>query len=367
MSTALSLSHDAHGLPMVEAYLFFEREKKSIHSIAMHIGSSEKMVRRCLVQLEERYDNPEFGIRLKWSGDSVELVPKHKYIQSFYAGREEASARSRELVDKFISAKQLRTRTVKGFSLFLNRFAESVDVSVDCLDTNDIRGFLDKERERGNSINTIITKIGRLNSFYAWLLQEEYIDKNPMLRIEIPRETKTPPKSLSYEEIEKLRDAASGIRKVMFEVLYSTGLRVSEAVNLDRQDIDFAEKVVWVREGKGGKSRQTRLSTRASMILKQYLNNRTNDEPWVFRSNYNRRMCKESIERHIRILGEKAGLRKRLTPHMLRHSFATHLLDGGTPIEMVQYLLGHESVKTTQVYARTNPKNVDHFYNRVFP
>lgn len=367
MNTVLSLSHDVTGIPMVEAYLFAEREKKSIHGIAMKLGIPEKMVRRYLVQLEERYDSQESGVTLQWAGDSVEIAPKHKYIQSLYAGRENAKQRSKELIADYLAAKQLRPKTAKGYSQFLHRFAESIVLPVDSLDTNDIRDFLDGERARGNTANTIITKIRKLNSFYSWLLQEEYIDKNPMLRVEMPRETKTPPKHLTYEEIEKVRDAADGIRKVLFEVLYSTGLRVSEAVNLDRQDIDFVEKTVWVRDGKGGKSRQARLSTRAAMVLKQYLNNRSDDEPWVFRSNYRRRMSKESITWHIRLLGEEAGLRKRLTPHMLRHSFATHLLDGGTPIELVQHLLGHESVKTTQVYAQTNPRNIDHFYSRVFP
>lgn len=280
MKAVLSLSHDVSDIPTVEAYLFAEREKKSIHSIAMKIGSSEKMVRRYLVQLEERYDSAESGLKLRWAGDSVELVPKHKYIQSLYAGREDAKQRSKQLIEDYLAAKQLRPKTEKGYSQFLYRFEESVELPVDSLDTKDIREFLDGERARGNTSNTIITKIRKLNSFYAWLFQEEHIDKNPMLRVEIPRESKAPPKALTYEEIERTRDTASGIRKVLFEVLYSTGLRVSEAVDLDCQDIDFAEKTVWVRGGKGGKSRQVRLSTRAAMVLKQYLNDRTDDEPW---------------------------------------------------------------------------------------
>lgn len=91
------------------------------------------------------------------------------------------------------------------------------------------------------------------------------------------------------------------------------------------------------------------------------------DDPWLFRSNYRKRISKESIEWHIKKLGHMAGLARRVTPHMLRHSFATHLLDAGMPIELVQYLLGHESVRTTQVYAKTNPANVAHYYKRVFP
>lgn len=103
------------------------------------------------------------------------------------------------------------------------------------------------------------------------------------------------------------------------------------------------------------------------MVLKEYLDRRNDSEPWVIRSQYRKRMSKESIERHVRELGERSGLQRRVTPHMLRHSLATHLLEAGTPIDMVQWLLGHESVKTTQVYAKTNPKNIEFYYGRIFP
>src|SRR5690606_8071491 len=134
---------------------------------------------------------------------------------------------------------------------------------------------------------------------------EEIILRNPMDRIERPRELKRPPKHLTYEEIERLREAATGIRKVLFEVLYSSGIRVSEAVNLDRSDYDPVAKTLLVREGKGGKQRRVPLSTRANLVLQDYLKK----------------------------LGHMAGLARRVTPHMLRHSFATHLLDAGMPIE----------------------------------
>ncbi len=367
MNTVLSLSQGSVGIPIVEAYLFAEREKRTIPQIAAKSGYGESQVRRFLVELEERYKHPESGLELRWIGEHVEVLPKHKYIQSLYSNKEEVHERSKVLVDRFIMAKQLAKSTAKGYKAFLNRFVEEIGVSVDTADANVVRRFLDGERKRGNSTNTIITKIHRLNSFYSWLLKEEYIVKNPMTRVEKPQETKTPPKHLTYEEVELLRESASGVTKVLFELLYSTGLRVSELVSLNRHDVDFSERSAWVRDGKGGKSRKVRLSTRAALILKQYLRNRTDNEPWVFRSNFKRRMSKESITRYLRLLGEKAGLRRRLTPHMLRHTFATHLLDGGAPIEIVQHLLGHESVKTTQVYAQTNPQNVNHFYVRVFP
>lgn len=367
MNNAVLLSRADIGLPMVEAFLFAERDKKTIGEIASKIGASEKQVRRYLVQLEERYESEGSGIALRWVENSVEVVPKHKYVQQLYAGERESKERSMELIGKFLMAKQLRPKTEKGYAQFLYRFADENEVSVDQVDTNGIRNFLDSERARGNSTNTIVTKTHKLNSLFDWLLKEEYISKNPMDRIEKPKETKAPPKFLTHEEVELVRESADGISKALFELMYSTGLRVSEVSDLKKHDVDFISKTVWVSDGKGGKSREVKLSTRAVLVLKQYLETRKDDDPYLFRSNFGSNLSTDSIYRYMKILGEKAGLRRKLTPHMLRHTFATHLLDAGTPIELVQHLLGHESVKTTQVYAQTNPKNVNHFYGRVFP
>ena len=251
---------------------------------------------------------------------------------------------------------------------FLFRFANSIDVCIDHADVRAVREFLRAEKvERGNNAKTIGNKIDMLNSLFDWLLLEKHIAESPMTRVEKPVTAATLPKSLTYEEIELVRDVATGISKALFEVMYSTGLRVSEVSNLDRSDIDFATRTVTVRDGKGSKDREGKLSTRAALVLRQYINERKDFDPWLFRSNFRGRLQKDSIQRYMGILGQKAGLHRKLTPHMLRHSFATHLLDAGVPIEVVQYLLGHESVKTTQIYAKVNPKNVSHFYDKVFP
>ena len=359
---------EGSSLPMVEAYLLHARRKATVSDIAHRVDLSERDVRRSLMQLEDRYEDKESGIALQWQGDSVELAPKHKYVQRFYSEQVEYKARSNELLAEYFKSKRLAKTTQKTYAGILYRFADSIGVALDRVDTKDVRDFLALEEiERGNKATTIIGKIDTLNSLFDWLLLEKHIVDNPMTRIEKPQAPKAPPKHLTYEEIELVRDGATGIRRVLFELMYSTGLRVSEVSNLDKADVDFATKTLWVRDGKGGKTREARLSTRACLVLKQYINGRKDHDPYLFRSNFRTRLSKDSIERYMRKLGEKAGLRRRLTPHMLRHSFATHLLDAGTPIELVQHLLGHESVRTTQVYAKTNPQNVNHFYSRVFP
>lgn len=370
MNNLASLSRNGSpiGVPLIEAFLFSEKELRSVTQIATRIGASEREVRKYLVELETRYESSNFGISLQWEGEKVTLVPKHKYTQKFYADKTEYEAKSKRLLDKYFEAKPLAVTTKKTYIGFLYRLADSIDSCIDSVDTNTIRDFLKSEEvDRGNGPKTIGNKIDILNSLFDWLLLEKYISESPMTRIEKPAVPVTLPRSLTYEEIELVRDVATGISKVLFELMYSTGLRVSEVSNLDRNDVDFITRTVTVRDGKGSKDREGRLSTRASLVLKQYLSSRDDNDPWLFRSNFGNRMSKDSIQRYMGILGKKAGLHRKLTPHMLRHSFATHLLDAGVPIEVVQYLLGHESVKTTQIYAKVNPKNVNHFYDKVFP
>lgn len=368
MNKAVLLARDVDLLPAVEALLFAERDKQDIATIAHRLGVTDKDVRRSLFELETRYDDPKSGLELRWSGSAVWIESKHKYVQMLYSRQHKKEERSRELIEQFLASKELRPRTKQRYGYLLRSFSEFLTVSLDLVTTENIRDFIAHQREvRGNSDGTIASKVHSLSSFYGWLVKEEIILRNPMDRIERPRELKRPPEHLTYEEIERLREAATGIRKVLFEVLYSSGIRVSEAVNLDRSDYDPVAKTLLVREGKGGKQRTVPLSTRANLVLQDYLKKRSDDDPWLFRSNYRKRISKESIEWHIKKLGHMAGLARRVTPHMLRHSFATHLLDAGMPIELVQYLLGHESVRTTQVYAKTNPANVAHYCKRVFP
>ena len=153
--------------------------------------------------------------------------------------------------------------------------------------------------------------------------------------------------------------------RALVELLYSSGLRVSEAVALDWSDIGWQERTITVRDGKGGSRRVAPMSTRASLLLRRLKEERQDDEPWVFRSQFRRRMSKEAITRWIRNLGERAGINGRLTPHRFRHSLATHLLEAGVPIDVVQAILGHSSVATTQVYARTQRSSIETHYRRV--
>lgn len=276
-------------------------------------------------------------------------------------------------VQEFLLYQKLRGRrpgTLKAYQEFLMRFLREIRRPVEEISVADIRRFLMAEESRGNKTTTIATKIACLRSFFNWLEREEYIVKNPMRRIDRPKLPPAAPKYLSHDEIEALREAAASkglMDQLIVEVLYSSGLRVSELIALDWDDIDFTNKQLMVREGKGGKSRTVPLSTRAIRLLKRYRKIRQDDEPYIFRSREKGRMVKETVEYRIRELGKLAGLQQKVTPHRLRHSQATHLLEAGMPIDMIQKVLGHESISTTQVYARTQMTGVEQYYRRVFP
>jgi len=362
----------AEGLiPLCEAILFTAGKPLTPEQIAESTGAKPEAVRTALWQLAARMEAEDRGLCIAWVGQAAQLIPKPQYHQAIDTVRRMDGDRLVLVVREYIQAQRLRGRrpkTLEAYQQFLERFVRTVGKPVDEITVRDIRMFLMAEEARGNNRNTIGTKVVKLRSFFKWLEREELIDKNPMLRIDPPAGDKSPPKYLTHEEIERLRDACRRpMERLLLEVLYSSGIRVSEAVALNWDDVNLDGKYLIVRDGKGGKSRQAPLSTRAVMLLRQYRDRRRDGNPWVFQSQFKRRMSKESIERTMRVLGERAGLRDRLTPHRLRHSLATHLLAAGVPIDVVQNILGHESIKTTTVYARTQQTTIEQHYRRVFP
>lgn len=358
-------------LPLCEALLFTAGKPLTVEQIAESTGAKPEAVRWALVKLAARMEAADRGLCIAWVGPAAQLIAKPQYHHAIDTARRTDGDRLVLVVREYIQAQRLRGRrpkTLEAYQQFLERFVRTVGKPVDEITVRDIRMFLMAEEARGNKRNTIGTKVVKFRSFFKWLEREEYIERNPMAKIDPPAEDKSPPKFLTHEEIERLRDACRRpIERLLLEVLYSSGIRVSEAVALDWDDVNLDGKHLTVREGKGGKARHAPLSTRAVMLLRQERERRRDSNPWVFQSQFKRRMAKETIERTMRVLGERAGLRERLTPHRLRHSLATHLLAAGAPIDVVQHILGHESIKTTTVYARTQQATVEQHYRRVFP
>jgi integrase/recombinase XerC len=231
---------------------------------------------------------------------------------------------------------------------------EDVDIQL-------LRRYIASLLEEGYEKSSIARKLSALRSFYAYLTQENIITKNPLLTISSPKLTKRLPMFLSSDEVTKLITAPDsstplGMRdKAMLELLYASGLRVSEIASLDIINVNLEEREVRVL-GKGSKERITLMGKPAVNAIDCYLHEgrpkltgkRSTDA--LFLNRYGSRLSKRSIEQTLSRYATAAGLTKRVFPHMIRHSFATHLLDGGADLRVVQELLGHASLSTTQIY-----------------
>lgn len=345
------------------ALLFVTEEPVSVQRLALLSSVTEKEVLSSLKTIEDTaqrmglvMERVDGNIKLSASPRSLEFIKKYR------AGNVNNLL---GVVEEFIHAKRLdgrRDLTLKGYSQQLVKFVLDVSKPVESVQVRDIRKYL-MNQNKGNAKSTIANKVAVLRSFFAWLEREEIIIKNPMKKIDAPKKETKAQKVLSHEQIEQMREKARGINEVLFEVLYSSGIRVSEAVNLDWADLDLEKGVLLVRNGKGGKDRTTFLSTKACRRLRQYKALRKDNDIYVFRSNYKRRMSKETIERRIKFLGVIAGIPK-ITPHTMRRTFATHLLGKGMEIEKLQILLGHDDIKTTQIYAKTNLADAEYSYRK---
>lgn len=259
-----------------------------------------------------------------------------------------------EKIELFLSGKQLEGLskiTLDGYKLHLRIFADAIKKQVQDITTADIRVYLG--RYQGQKISTISTKLSVLKSFFGWLTAEEILQRDPTTKIKPPKKEKRLPKALSVEELEMLREACQNLRqRVLIEVLYATGCRLSEVHSLNRDDIDqhaMSCKVI----GKGNKEREVYFSFKALYHLRKYLLSRTDQEPALIITERRpfRRLSHRGIQREIKLIAEAAGLQKKVSPHTLRHTFATLTLNNGADLVAVQELLGHENPATTQIYA----------------
>lgn len=274
-------------------------------------------------------------------------------------------------VSAFLAAKKidgLSPKTLKNYREMLNCFAAKVEKPVTRIDTDDIRGYISYlAQERGLKDSSIQTHINTLRSFFSWLDQEDAIRKNPMRKIKSIKldklQTRRP---LSPEELERLRDGCRTYReKALVEFLVSSGCRLSEAAGICTNQIDWRERSVEVI-GKGGKRRVVYFSVRAALMLRAYMEQRRGGEALFAssRAPYGP-MSPRAIERAVEAVGVRAGERRRIHPHILRHTFATNALHGGMDITVIQHLMGHTDPKTTLIYAELRPDAVKYAYERV--
>ena len=249
-------------------------------------------------------------------------------------------------------------------------------------DVNVIRAFLGHLNQLQYSPATMARKIATLRSFHRWMEKRGLIESNPMLLIRTPKQNKRLPKAITVEEIEKLLSAPDdgnllGARdRAILETLYSTGIRVSELVGINRGDIDESGEALIVR-GKGRKERIVPLGSHALSALRHYVNILDADlrqaglspdpEAPLFVNKHGTRLSTRSVRRKVTKYLTQIGLDPEISPHTLRHSFATHLLDNGADLRSVQELLGHQSLSTTQVYTHLSTQRLRDAYDDAHP
>lgn len=274
-----------------------------------------------------------------------------------------------EYLKLFLNAKQMEgcsTRTIQYYRVTVEHFINDMEHSVRKINTEQIRDYLVRYQKINNCSKVTIDNIRRnLSSFFSWLEEEDYILKSPMRRIHKIRTKTVVKETISDEDIEKLRDHCSELRDVaMIDLLYSTGIRVGELVNLDIKDVNFEQRECVVF-GKGDKERRVYFDAKAKIHLKRYLASRTDNNPALFVTlgAPHNRLKISGVEIRIRELGRSLGM-SRIHPHKFRRTMATRAIDKGMPIEQVQKILGHSQIDTTMQYAIVNQNNVKNAHQK---
>lgn len=256
----------------------------------------------------------------------------------------------------------------------INQFIDYIE-DLDLIEVDDqvAYSYLSSLHKNGASEATIARKMSALRGFYRFLQKNYGLLKNPFSQIKVSSKTKNLPSFLMYRELEAVfascEDTALGRRnRVMMEFMYACGLRVSELVSVRHQDISLPERVVRI-QGKGDKARLSFFYPSFKEILEDYIQydwptlkkEKTHD--FLFVNNHGDPISTRGVQYVVNEAGKKANLKQNLHPHVFRHTFATHLLDNGASIRVVQSLLGHESLSTTQIYTHVSQERIKKVYD----
>lgn len=276
--------------------------------------------------------------------------------------------------------KGLSKNTVDAYSIDLRKFQDfllSKDKKVTLFSRADIVDFIEKLRDEGYSLASICRFISSIKGLCRYLLVENVIKDDPSENLQAPRRWERLPKALSISDIRSFLELSSSVVKpimirdcVMLELLYSSGLRVSELVSLKLEDIHLEAGFLKVL-GKGSKERIVPVNMRAIGKLKMYLNQqrpeilKKKQSSYLFVTGRGKPMTRQRFWQTIKAFGRRRGI--ELSPHTLRHSFATHLLEGGADLRSVQKMLGHSDISTTQIYTKVTTERIKKVFSRYHP
>ena len=271
-----------------------------------------------------------------------------------------------------IKTKESYFNDLEVYKSFLNELGKSL---VSEITSDDIKEFL-KERSFIEKTTTIAHNLTVIKNFHAYLIKENIVEDDPSLYIERPKLKKSLPRTLSMDDVSKLLDIELKSvfdyrNKAMLELMYGTGLRVSEIVNLELSNIDLTNCVVRVF-GKGSKEREIPLGEYSIYYLKLYLERRKSmlkgkSCEKLFLNNHGIGMTRQGFFKNLKQLLISKGLNPDVSPHTLRHSFATHLLNYGADLRSIQEMLGHSDIATTKIYTHVSDDKVIEDYNKYHP
>jgi len=283
-----------------------------------------------------------------------------------------------KMIEMFINhiliEKNLSLNTANAYKNDLNKFKifiEQKNVDINKLDYEIFTSFIIFLKKKNYSSTSIVRIISGVRNFYKFLVARGYI-KNPEINIESPKIEKRLPEVLTEEEIEKLLNVNKVSRKhlrnlAILELFYSSGLRISELCNLKINDLNLENGFIRVK-GKGNRERIALLNKFSVEMLRKYLSERkTGIDEYLFLNNRNKKISRQSVWKVVKKYAKYAGIGKDVKPHTLRHTFATHLLERGMDLRVVQELLGHKSIATTEIYTHLNRKKIKEIYKKYHP
>ena len=267
--------------------------------------------------------------------------------------------------------------TIKSYMTDLNKFKNFLNddnYDINKISRKQIRAFLSSEFDKKYSDRTIARRLASLKSYFKFMVKSEQISSNPSDNIRSPKIARSLPNFIDQKIIDSLMDSpddntAIGLRdKAMLELFYSTGMRLSELVSLNHGSVDYKNNLIRLF-GKGSKERLVPFGNRAKLYLKKYTISRKNkdfNKP-LFITKREKRISKRTVQRRISMYIKLVADGNQLGPHILRHSFATHLIENGAGIRTVKDLLGHSNLSSTQIYTHIQPEKIKQTYKQAHP
>lgn len=242
-------------------------------------------------------------------------------------------------------------RTIESYLFFLQPFLELIQDHPKTIEIDQVKFFLASLIDKYSNKSRALA-VSSLRFFFKRVIDRPDI----FVKLEVPKKEKKLPIVLSVQEVRDLIDSPNFAKsKIIIKMLYSSGLRVSELVNLTPQDLDFQQNMGWVRKGKGSKDRMFKIAESINKELQRYINKNPQNK-YLFSGD--KPMSTRNVQVIIKKAAKKANINKKVTPHTLRHSFATHLLENGENLLVIQQLLGHENLETTRIYTHISQDQI---------